>query len=125
MKTVDSEKFAAYIFEVKLLAGVHRISVAFLNDAAVPDRPGSTNWVEDRNLYVQWIEILPSPGVEPGSKSAAESGAEPDGEPGDKLLEIGSREVWAAEGRKRELQLLRMADEQIEKYRKAGAPSWS
>jgi GH35 family endo-1,4-beta-xylanase len=121
VKTVDSEKFAAYIFEVKLLAGVHRISVAFLNDAAVPDRPGSTRWVEDRNLYVRWIEILPSPGVEPGSKSAAESGAEPDGEPGDKLLEIGSREVWAAEGRKRELQLLRMADEQIEKYRKAGA----
>jgi len=105
VKTVDSEKFTDYIFEEHLPAGVHRITVAFLNDAAVPERPGSTRWVEDRNLYVRWLEILPSSS----------------GEPGGELLKAGSREAWAAEGRERERQLLRMADEQIEKHRKAGA----
>jgi|GEM_PF-213405 GH35 family endo-1,4-beta-xylanase len=109
VKTVGSEKFADYIFEEDLPAGVHRITVAFLNDKAVPDKPGSTRWVEDRNLFVRWFEILPSPSGEPGGK------------PGDNLPELGSRETWAAEGRKRELRLLRMADEQIEKYRKADA----
>src|SRR5690554_4957379 len=68
VKIVDSERFRDYIFEENLQAGVYRITVAFLNDAAVPDRPGSTRWVEDRNLYVRWLEIFPATGDESRDK---------------------------------------------------------
>lgn len=101
IKTVAGENFADYIFEQELTAGVQRITVAFLNDAAVPIRPGSTQWKEDRNLYVRRLEILPPAGG--------------------RLPETGNREDWAAEGRERERNLLRLAEEQIEKHRKAGA----
>lgn len=53
--TVRSATYAEHAFERRLSAGVHEIAVAFLNDAVVGR--------EDRNLYLDRIEIHAPPGA--------------------------------------------------------------
>ena len=55
--SVERKGLNDYVFQVAAAAGTHRVTVAFLNDAAVPDpaKPGS--WLEDRNLFVIRIVI--------------------------------------------------------------------
>jgi len=50
--TVNFREFKDSSFQVELTPGVHSIGAAFLNDAY--------NGLEDRNLYVDKIEIRPS-----------------------------------------------------------------
>lgn len=56
-KTVSGSKVAHYVFQVELNSGVKSIGVTFLNDAYNPG-------IEDRNLYLDRIEIRPEPGLE-------------------------------------------------------------
>ena len=90
---VRSKEFQDYTFRVAVPAGVHTVAAAFLNDAVAPP--------EDRNLYLDRIEIRP-----------AEGGKEP---------EMASREQWAAKGEAREEAALAKAAQGIEKHRKADA----
>jgi len=87
--TVDSTEYADYELEVALSPGLHMIGVAFLNDAR--------NESEDRNLYLDWIEVCSPEGV-----------AEP--------VKAGTEE-WAVEGEKREKAVLERTDEAIREHR--------
>jgi hypothetical protein len=49
---VDTDIFTEYTFQADLAAGNHTLGVSFLNDAYNPG-------VEDRNLYLDRIEIYP------------------------------------------------------------------
>jgi len=90
---VRSKEFQEYTFRVEMGAGVHTVAAAFLNDAFVPP--------EDRNLYLDRLEIRP-----------AEGGKEP---------EMASHQQWAAKGEAREEAALEKAAQGIEKHRKADA----
>ncbi len=91
--SVGSSEFRDYRFEVTISRGIHTVAVTFLNDAVAGG--------EDRNLYLDRIEIRP-----------AEGGAEP---------APASHDEWAALGERREEAALAKADEGVEKYRKADA----
>jgi len=91
--SVASSEFRDYTFEVTIPRGVHTVAVTFLNDTVVGG--------EDRNLYLDRIEIRP-----------AEGGAEPTS---------ASHDDWAAMGERREAAALEKADEGVEKHRKADA----
>lgn len=58
-RTVDKKELADHSFTVTLAAGVHRITVAFLSDANVPDPNNGARHIEDRNLYLVSIQIQP------------------------------------------------------------------
>jgi len=75
-----------YKFSVKLTAGVHEIAVAFLNDALNKD--------EDRNLYIESLEI----------DAPASTLAQPD--------------EWVAESKQREVAMLAASAVRIEQNRK-------
>ncbi len=91
--TVDRGEPADYRFEAELAAGIHEIAAAFLNDAVVGR--------EDRNLYLDYLKVIPPAGaVEPVLVAKAE------------LAE-------AAEDREREI--VAATDAAIEKHRKADA----
>ena len=98
---VDKEKYADYIFPVKMSLGVHRITVAFLNDAAVPADDPSQGWKEDRNLYLRRIEIVPAAGA------AAPA--------------LGSVTKWAVENQRREEEAVSATAKAIEQHRKGDA----
>jgi GH35 family endo-1,4-beta-xylanase len=98
---VDKKVFADYVFEANISPGVHRLTVAFLNDAAVPDPNDPKRWLEDRNLYVNRVEIQPPPG-----------GPEP---------VLSKAEEWAREALKAEEKTVEETDKQIERNRKADA----
>ena len=53
--TVGGVQRANYRFEVNLIAGIHEIAAAFLNDAIIGK--------EDRNLYLERFTIIPPPGA--------------------------------------------------------------
>lgn len=91
--SVASSEFRDYTFEVTIPRGVHTVAVTFLNDTVVGG--------EDRNLYLDRIEIRP-----------AEGGAEPTS---------ASHDDWAAMGERREAAALEKADEGVETHRKADA----
>jgi GH35 family endo-1,4-beta-xylanase len=90
---VDSKDFADYTLKAEIPAGVHLVTVAFLNDALEGG--------EDRNLYLDRIDITPVGGA--------------------KGVVLASREEWAAGGEAREEAALARAAEGIEKYRKSDA----
>jgi GH35 family endo-1,4-beta-xylanase len=90
---VESKDFADYTLKVEIPAGVHVVTAGFLNDR----REGG----EDRNLYVDRIDIRPLAGAEE--------------------LAAAAREDWAAGGENREDAALEKADEGIEKHRKGPA----
>ena len=74
--TVDAKQFTDYPFDVKTSAGTHRLVVSYLNDAVTPDprHPTTPPWLEDRNLYVNCLTILPPTGGEgPTIGSAADA----------------------------------------------------
>ena len=91
--SVDSEKPAGHTFLVKLAAGVHEVAVAFTNDAVIGK--------EDRNLYVQTIEIHPPPGA-----------AAPALAPASEVADMAARQ---------EQKLLASLDAEIERHRKGEA----
>jgi len=91
--TVDRKDFTEYSFKVELSAGPHAIAVAFTNDAVIGR--------EDRNLYLDKIEIRPPKGVPDPSLAAPE--------------------VLAMEAQKREEATLKKAQQDIEKHRKSDA----
>ena len=91
--SVASSEFRDYTFEVAIPRGVHTVAVAFLNDTVAGG--------EDRNLYLDRIEIRP-----------AEGAAEP---------APASHDDWAAMGERREEAALEKAAEGVEKHRKADA----
>ena len=91
---VESKEFSDYAFAVKVpAAGVHTVAVAFLNDAVAGD--------EDRNLYLDRIEIRPPQGAK---------------EPA-----MASHEEWARLGEFREEAALKTAAEGVDKHRRADA----
>jgi len=90
---VDSKEFADYTLKAEIPAGVHLLTVAFLNDALEGG--------EDRNLFLDRIEISPVAGS--------------------KEVVLASREEWAAGGEAREEAALQRAAEGAEKYRKSDA----
>ena len=91
---VESKEFSDYTFAVKMpAAGVHVVAVAFLNDAVAGD--------EDRNLYLDRIEIRPPQGAK---------------EPA-----MASHEEWARLGEFREEAALKTAAEGVDKHRRADA----
>jgi endo-1,4-beta-xylanase len=99
--TVDKAVFADYAFEANISIGIHRFTVAFTNDAAVPDPNDPKKWVEDRNLYVNRIEIeSPAGGQEPVLSRA---------------------EDWAREALKSEEEAVEETGKQIERNRKGEA----
>lgn len=63
--TVDWTKPRALSFQVEMSAGTHWLMIWFLNDDWVPN-------VEDRNLYVNFLEIRPPPGMPAPTLSTAE-----------------------------------------------------
>ena len=85
--SVDKENYDHYSFQVKLSEGVHFIGVTFLNDDY--KIPG----IEDRNLYVKYIEIRPT-----------NTFSEP---------VISNKENWELEAKLREDSLLKETDELI------------
>ncbi|MBE3068726.1 MAG: endo-1,4-beta-xylanase [Planctomycetes bacterium] len=91
---VESKEFADYTLAAAIpAAGVHVVAVAFLNDAVAAG--------EDRNLYLDRIEIRPPEGAEEPVPA--------------------SPEEWARLGEVREEAALRTAAEGAEKHRKADA----
>jgi hypothetical protein len=86
---VNSGPFRIYTFRVKLDSGVHSIGVSFLNDAH--------NEIEDRNLYIERIEVRPVS----GSTEPIRSG---EGE-------------WALTAKAREEAVLRSTNDAIRKNR--------
>ena len=99
--SVEKKGFDDYVFKVEVAAGTHRVTVAFLNDAAVPD-PGKPGiWLEDRNLFVNRIAI--------------QSGA------GGKTPVLANFEDFPREYAMQEAKILQDADKQIEQVRKADA----
>jgi beta-glucanase (GH16 family)/GH35 family endo-1,4-beta-xylanase len=99
--SVNTEGFADYTFDVSISAGTHRFTVAFLNDAVVPDPDSPKKWLEDRNLFLGRIAIAASSG-----------GKDPT---------LGSFEDWAKEATKREEKTLADTARQIEQNRKGDA----
>jgi GH35 family endo-1,4-beta-xylanase len=91
--TVDSKDWAEYTLKAAIPAGVHTVTVAFTNDAV----EGS----EDRNLYLQKIELKSGGG-------------------GPELTTAGQEE-WAAQGENREDAALARANKGIEENRKSDA----
>ena len=91
--TVDAKDFAEYTLKVVLPAGVHTLAVEFQND--------STEGAEDRNLYLDRIEVRPPEGVK---------------EPA-----VAGQEEWAAGGEQREQAALEKAARGIEENRKGAA----
>ena len=99
--TVDKAAFTNYVFEANVGPGIRRLKVAFLNDAAVPDPNDPKRWIEDRNLYVNRVEIEPPAG---GPAPA-----------------LGKAEDWARDAIQREEKTLADTEKQIERNRKADA----
>jgi GH35 family endo-1,4-beta-xylanase len=99
--TVNTRGFADYVFDVNIAAGTHRFTVAFLNDAVVPDPKNPGNSLEDRNLFVGRLEI------------AAASG--------DRDPTLGKFEDWAREAAKREEKTAADTVKLIERNRKGEA----
>ena len=62
--SVNSKDFADYSLRVEIPAGVHLLTVAFTNDALEGG--------EDRNLYLERIEVRPTPGGQDVALSATE-----------------------------------------------------
>jgi len=91
--TVTRRSMADYQFSVKLPAGMHELTVGFLNDRRTAE--------EDRNLYLDRITITPPAG-------AAD------------LMSIGVEEM-SVECRRREEAALARCDAEIEKNRKSSA----
>ncbi|MGB2976740.1 MAG: endo-1,4-beta-xylanase [Phycisphaerae bacterium] len=91
--SVNSKDFADYTLRVEIPAGVNRVTVAFTNDALEGD--------EDRNLYLERIEVRPAPGGE--------------------AVTLAGREEWVAVGEQREEQALEQAAQGIERFRKGPA----
>ena len=91
--TVDKTAFTDYAFRTELTPGVHLIGVAFLNDAC--------DDAEDRNLYLDNIEIRPP-----------EGGEEP---------VAASMEEWGAQAKKRVAKVLAGTSDAIAKHRMSEA----
>jgi GH35 family endo-1,4-beta-xylanase len=67
--TVEKKEFADYSFKLDIPAGLHTLGVAFTNDAVEGN--------EDRNLYLDKLEIRPPAGTpEPTLATAAETAME-------------------------------------------------
>ena len=98
---VNRAAYTDYIFPVKMSVGIHRITVAFLNDAAVPADDPSQGWKEDRNLYLSRLEIVPAAGA------AAPA--------------LGSLKEWAMENQRREEDAVSATAKAIEQHRKGDA----
>jgi len=99
--TVDKKTFTDYVFEANITPGIHRLTVAFLNDAVVADPNNPKVWLEDRDLCISRIEIRsPVDGQNPV---------------------LGKAEDWAKEALKAEEKTLEETDKQIERNRKADA----
>ena len=92
--TVGTKEMADYSLQAEIAAGVHTIALAFTNDKIVSPK-------EDRNLYLATIEIRPPAGV-----------AEP--------VLVGAEEM-AMEGERREQEVLKGTQADIEKNRKGDA----
>jgi len=90
---VDSKDFADYTFTVEVPAGVHVMTVSFMNDAVEGG--------EDRNLYLERLELT----APEGTKDPA----------------LATREDWQATGERREEAALERAARGIEQYRKGDA----
>jgi hypothetical protein len=88
--SVNSREFKDYSFQVEFTPGVHSVGVAFLNDA-------SNGRLEDRNLYLDKIEIRPALGFEE--------------------LVLAREEEWASEAKAREDAVLQGINEAIKKNR--------
>jgi len=91
--SVATREFRDYALEVAIPRGIHTVTAAFLNDAVTAG--------EDRNLYLDRIEIRPADGA-----------AEP---------ALASHDEWSAKGEAREEAALAKADQGIETHRKADA----
>jgi endo-1,4-beta-xylanase len=91
--TVGSRDMAEYTLKVDIPAGAHQVVVAFLNDEVTSD--------EDRNLYLERIEIRPPA----GGKDVA----------------LVTREEWSMAGELREERALERAAQGIEQFRKGPA----
>jgi len=90
---VDSKEFADYTLTVEIPGGTHVLAVAFQNDMMEGG--------EDRNLYLERIDLRPPEGV----KEPAMAG----------------REDWMALGERREEAALERAAKGVEQYRKSEA----
>ena len=88
--SVNSREFKNYSFQVEFTPGVHSVGVAFLND-------GYNGGLEDRNLYLDKIEIHPPSGLE---------------EP-----VLAREEEWASEAKAREDAVLQGINEAIKENR--------
>jgi len=108
-QTVKPNTFDNYEFTVDLTPGVHRLTVTFLNDLAIPVEPGSTVWKEDRNAYIAWIRIAPMKAG--GGDGNSDSGG------GGTVVKSDARQYMQAVA-KREKEVLAMTNQQIEKHRK-------
>ncbi|HUT58240.1 MAG TPA: endo-1,4-beta-xylanase [Phycisphaerae bacterium] len=100
--SVKSGVYDDYTFLLKMTPGVHRLTVAFMNDHAVPAAGGSPQtgpWKEDRNLYVSEIRVMAPEGAPQVAKSDAKT--------------------WQAALAQREKEIVAMSAEKIEKLRKA------
>ncbi|MCX5684877.1 MAG: endo-1,4-beta-xylanase, partial [Planctomycetota bacterium] len=91
--TVGSRDMAEYTLKVEIPAGAHQVAVAFLNDDMADG--------EDRNLFLERIEIRPPP----------------DG----KDVALVTREEWSMAGELREERALERAAQGIEQFRKGPA----
>jgi GH35 family endo-1,4-beta-xylanase len=91
--TVNTRDFADYTLKVEISQGVHTVTVAFLNDALEGG--------EDRNLYLDRLDLRPAAGG--------------------KELTMATPEDWAAAGQRREEQALERAAQGVERHRKAAA----
>jgi len=91
--SVEAKEFTDYPLKVNLPAGVHTVTVAFINDAL--------EGAEDRNLYLDRLEVR-----------APEGGKEP---------ALAGREEWAAGGERREEAALEKAARDTETVRKGAA----
>ena len=91
--TVGSRDLAEYVLKVDIPSGAHQVAVAFLNDEVAGG--------EDRNLYLERIEIRPPAG-------AAD-------------VALVTREEWAMAGEFREERALERAAQGIEQFRKGPA----
>jgi len=87
---VDSDSFREYEFSFDAEASVYRLTVSFLNDGVTDE--------EDRNLYLDWIEIRPSGKL-----------AEP---------HITTGEEWERLNEEEESAALKKAEAGIEEFRK-------
>ena len=91
--TVDRAAFGEDVFRIEIDAGTHRVTVSFDNDAVLGN--------EDRNLYLDRIEVRPTGGL-----------PEP---------RAGDRKELAMANAEREARIVRATAERIEKNRKRDA----